>query len=317
LGALRTALWKFNLQLNEDKTGIAESKTLFNDRWKLEFGAIAISDLNSKRQEVDIHRFVDLTLQFCSDAKTGVPATWACRRLSRLTNFPENFEAILDALCRLARDFPSCTSHAAAFLINNQSRCRDPEISKRIVKWIKATMRRHLHHSHDFELAWCLLVAGVLRIPMDQADLPPFDSKPNSVVLALLGMLRERRLLSVPLWKWGWRAHLKQSGINGENWLPFYESVRRNWTTDKQIRHAVTSDPILAKMLAANVTFLEDQIFDVATINIWRRVFRISAARPTPQPASEDYEGKEAGPGDGTADEEFDDLDFIDNDYDA
>jgi hypothetical protein len=39
------------------------------------------------------------------------------------------------------------------------------------------------------------------------------------------------------------------------------------------MRSAITGDPILSKMLAAKVTFLEDQIFDAKRIYLSRRVF--------------------------------------------
>ncbi|MBC8270202.1 MAG: RNA-directed DNA polymerase, partial [Rhodospirillaceae bacterium] len=50
LGALRSALWKFNLQLNEDKTCVARSKTIHRERWKLEFEKAYISDDSAERQ---------------------------------------------------------------------------------------------------------------------------------------------------------------------------------------------------------------------------------------------------------------------------
>jgi hypothetical protein len=283
LGALRSALWKFNLQLNEEKTGVARSRTLFREKWKLEFGAIVLASSDPKVQERDIYRLVDLTLHFCSEARTGGPALWACRRLAELPRFPENFAVTLDAFFRLARDFPLCTSHVAAYLINNQSMCREPDIKKRVATWIKATIREHLQHAHDFELSWCLLVAGVLKITIEKGDLDSSTRRPNSVVFATLGMLRERGLLSVSLNHWGWRADFLKRRIYGENWLPFYEAVRRNWTRDKGIISAVTKDPILSKMLAAKVTFLEDQIFDATKINISRRFFRKAVQRQAAQ----------------------------------
>lgn len=108
---------------------------------------------------------------------------------------------------------------------------------------------------------------------VEEADLAPLSSRPSSAVLAILGMLNERGLLSFRFSKWPWRADLKKSGIYGENWLPFYEAVRRKWTTDKKMISAVNAGPILSKLLAAKVTFLEDRIFDAARIDISKRVF--------------------------------------------
>jgi hypothetical protein len=273
LAALRAALWTYNLQLNEEKTSVAHARDHFKDKWKLDFDAIVVADADTSRQEADIHRLIDFTLHFCSEAKTGAPAHWACRRLSSLKNVSRNFAVILDSVLRLARDFPSCTNHVAAFLINHQPECDEPDRRRRISTWIKSSFRAHAQHHHDFELAWCLLVSGVYRIILEKDDLASSEIRPSSVVFAMFGMLRERGLLEVPLSYWGWRADLKKDGIVGQNWLPFYEAVRRKWTTDKAMVAAVNAHPIFAKMLANNVTFLEDRIFDAARINVVARVF--------------------------------------------
>jgi len=99
-------------------------------------------------------------------------------------------------------------------------------------------------------------------------DFRSFDVMPNSVVFSMLGMLRERNLLSFPLSKWPWRSLFRKSTIYGEYWLPFYEAVRRKWTGDNDLISAVTDDPIFGRMISANVTFLEDRVFDASTINI-------------------------------------------------
>jgi hypothetical protein len=69
LAALRSALWNFNLQLNDEKTGVISSRLVFREKWKLDFDAIALSDLDEFQQESDIRRLLDLTLHFCSEAK--------------------------------------------------------------------------------------------------------------------------------------------------------------------------------------------------------------------------------------------------------
>jgi hypothetical protein len=293
LGALRSALWKYNLQLNDQKTAVVHSKAVFLDRWKLEFDAIAISDGDSSRQERDIYRLVDLTLHFCSEAGTGTPAIWACHRLSRLAIAKDNFTIILDALCRLARDFPACISHVAAFFINHQSACREVGARERVEKWIRSTLRTHSQQYHHFEVAWSLLVSGVLHISISADDLGKLDRRPNSVVLAILGMLHERNLLSKPLPRLDWRALFKQTGMYGENWLPCYEAVKRQWTKDKKLIAAMSNDPIFGKMLAAGVTFLEDRILEARQINIVRRTFKKARRQSTGEAMTQPYTGEE------------------------
>ena len=281
--ALRSALWEFNLQLNEEKTGIHLSQTLIGDLWKHELNSINVSHTNPRRQENEIYHLVDLTLQYCAEAETGAPASWATRRLGRTQIIMDNFSVHLNAMFRLARDYPSCLSHVVVFLINNKIVCNHPKFRDKIVVWLKGCIKVHHRHQHDIEISWLLLVAGVFQITLDEPELPPFGTMPNSIVFAILGMLSERGLLSVPLSKWKWRAAIKKEGVLGKYWLPFYEAVRRGWTTDQQIIVAVKSQPILSKMLDAQVTFLEDRVFDMTTINVVRRKFKSDTKFNTPR----------------------------------
>jgi hypothetical protein len=139
--------------------------------------------------------------------------------------------------------------------------------------WVSSILRLHLPHNHNFEVAWCLVAAGVLRIKLDPADIPLDGTFPGSVVLSLFGLLRERGLLDIPLSKWNWRARIHREGVLGENWLFAYEAVRRKWTSDRTLKNAMQQHPILALALSENVAFLEEMVLDAKNINLSRRVF--------------------------------------------
>ena len=274
LGALRAALWKFNLQLNEEKTKIVPSRISLSDKWEIEHGAFRLSGGNPRQQASQISRYLNLTLHLCEEAKTDTPALKACRRISQLRSKQENFQLILDTLFRLAREFPRCVSHVSSFLVNNKAFCLSKPNKIRIEKWVRFTLDAHAAHGHDFEVAWCLLVCGALGIKVRKTDVKSFGPLPNSIVLALLGLLKERKLLAVSLSSWPWRAEFKKLGVNSRYWLPYYEAVRRKWTTDKKLIAAVKSDAILNKMLISNVTFLEDRIFEAQKIDLMSRTFK-------------------------------------------
>ena len=122
-------------------------------------------------------------------------------------------------------------------------------------------------------MAWCLLAASVLDIKWNQSELGSNERTPNSIIFAILGLMKERGLLSFPLSFWPWRSEFKSTGILGQNWLPFYESVRRGWTTDRAIVGEVTRQPILNDMLSSGVTFLDIDALKASHIDLSKRVF--------------------------------------------
>lgn len=278
LGALRRALDNYNLHLNEEKSGVVRSYKLFTERWKLDFETLTVSDINPADQGRDIERLIEFSLHCCDESASALPATWACRRLLSLKNIEENFSTILVALLRLARDFPFCTSHVAEFLINNQKRCRSPEFSGRIKRWVTTMLDTHLKHRDDFEVAWCLVVCGVLKLQLDDKDLAAADARPNSIIFSIMGLLIQKGLLKTNLAKWGWRAEAKQNGVNSNNWLFVYEAVQRKWTTDRELVAAVKNDDVLGKMFSKDVSFLDDELLDVSSISVVRRRFQKKAS---------------------------------------
>jgi hypothetical protein len=262
------------LQLNEEKTKIVTSPLIFREKWKLDFDKAPLSRIDPEQQLHDIEYLVDLALNACFESRTGMPAQWACRRLSRATVLDGTFQALLDSMFRLSRDFPICVSHVVSFLINNQQLCANQEIKTRVHNWIRSIVAIHLPQGHNFEVAWSLVAAGVLRIRLDDGDVPLDGTFPGSIVLALLGLLRERNLVSFPLSRWDWRGQLRAQGTFGENWLLLHEAVRRKWTTDKKLIGYANGHPLMSQALRENVAFLRDDVLDAQRINLDRRTFR-------------------------------------------
>jgi Reverse transcriptase (RNA-dependent DNA polymerase) len=278
LRAIRQVLWKYNLQLNEEKTKIITSPLIFREKWKLDFDKAPLSQIDPEQQLRDIEYLVDLALNACFESRAGTPAQWACRRLSRAKVLVGTFHPLLDAMFRLSRDFPICISHVVGFLINNQALCCDPKIKTRVHSWIRSILASHLPQGHNFEVAWCLVAAGVLRIKLEEADVPADGTFPGSIVLALFGLLWERNLISFSLSRWDWRGILRKQGTFGENWLLLYEAVRRKWTNDRKLISHANGHALLSLALKENVAFLRDDVLDAQRINLDQRTYRPRAA---------------------------------------
>ncbi len=85
LDSIESALWMYNLQLNEEKTFISETKFIYDDYWKRDFDELKFHNLTKITDKKKIKYIVDAALYHCEREKTELPAIWACRRLISLS----------------------------------------------------------------------------------------------------------------------------------------------------------------------------------------------------------------------------------------
>lgn len=273
LSDLETALWDFNLQLNEDKSGVKPTKHKHTEIWRYEFDSIKTKHLNSKDERSTILGLLDKALHLSAIEGNELPAVWASRRLLNLNRYEENLSLLLDTFLRLGRDFPSTMKHVSEFIINNREIFHDEKRAKKLRRWIVSSIRSNLPKENDLEVALALFICGVLSISLEKNDFPEFETLPGPVSFALIGLLRQHRLLNFPLGEWNWRPTYKQMGATSPIWLPLYEAVLRGWTSDKSLEKEVTKLPLLNELRKNKVTFLDDGLFKLAQINFARRFY--------------------------------------------
>jgi hypothetical protein len=279
LSALRNALSEFNLQLNDDKTSIDSVRTIFTDRWRFELIQRPLHEHGRPDSEAkNIRDYSELALYHALSTGSASPVRWATRRLHNMRFDSRNFHLLLSVLLRFGRDFPTCIDLVATFIINNKVACRQSSVFPEVEQWLRAIFRSEGQHGHDFEVAWALVVCGALDIKVSRSDFGAYSESVCSVVFAILGLLSERHLLSDPLSRFEWRTETKKSGVHGIHWLMFYESVRRKWTSDRAMVAEVANDPFMSALTNANVSFLDDSIFDVRINLARRRLIRIPKA---------------------------------------
>ncbi|MGE3477669.1 MAG: RNA-directed DNA polymerase [Rhodospirillaceae bacterium] len=143
LTALRRALWNFNLQLNEQKSRVVSSRQPSLEKWRHDLDRMRVADANSKAQREDISRLVDVILHACNEAGSSLPAVLGSSRFHRLKNVEKNFDVILEALFRLARDFPACLLRAMREMMQSiQTELQKPQPDTSKVVEATSTMRR-------------------------------------------------------------------------------------------------------------------------------------------------------------------------------
>jgi len=274
LARLREALWSFNLQLNDQKTGIFRSSTVHREKWQLDFDYIKLAARNIEQQRRDIDHLNELALYHCNATNSERPAIWACRRIAELRYDNRNLGLILDVLFRLSRDFPSCVSHVVEFLINNQARCGHPEHIPRVTSWLMHMISSHIQQFHDAEAAWCLVAAGVFQLHLTERELHPDQGRPGPIVFAIIGLLT------------AWTGELSAFQVAVARGL---QAGGPPLSTLAALIAGIRSQSTLSRVLDNGVTFLEDRIFDAAAIDLRRRTFnraRVPTAEQRQVPGS-------------------------------
>ncbi|MCW3475714.1 RNA-directed DNA polymerase [Limobrevibacterium gyesilva] len=261
LDALRRVLWEYNLHLNEGKTRIVRSSLIFGEEWRHEMENFVVESGSRSRQQTSIERFLDVTLRLCNTRQDAQAAAFFCRRLLTIDIASQNLPLIRDCLLRMGRDFTTCLKFVFQFVISNLSFCQTSGSKKLFAAWIQQILETHSSRGHDLEVSWMLILCGVLGIRVDQNFMALNDRTVSPVVLSMLGLLSADGLLAERWDDWQPTDHGTASVENGRNWLPYYEAVRRNWTTNTEIISPIRGDPLFSKLLKWDVTFLDNVDF--------------------------------------------------------
>lgn len=280
LGEVKNALLQFNLQVNEDKTFVTETKVVFDEYWKKDFNEHLLSRSKKISDKNKVKLIVDTALYHCKMEKSELPAIWACRRLISISGSINDKTSLVDAFFRIGRDFPSTSKHVAEFLINNKTNLSESKTIERISTLVRNAIAFNYNKKNDLEFSWMLLIAGIYGIKLKKTDFGTIDYVPGSIAFAIIGLLRQHSILDFPLSVWDWRSRFKDGGIYGKDWLPLYESVLRRWTSDKKIIALVKSSPYFSVLLTDKISFLDDSILKVSKIDFKRRKFVVTENKP-------------------------------------
>ena len=276
LGDLRSKFWAYNLQLNEEKTAIIDSRLEFAPAWEHELDDVSVQKSDFVSQRTQIARLLDSALAVAATHNDSSAAKFAASRIVRCKLFNENFPLALDSMFRLARDYSDCTGQLAEFLINSSDNVKKLHLVGRVERGLKKLTAFHSKRNHDFEVVWCLLASSPFGIKWGIADITISNGLPQPTTLAMLGLMNERDLLNFKFSSLNWKAKLKALGPMSNYWLPYYEAVRRKWTADKGMLAQVNSNIIFQEMLSEKVTFLEDSILKATKLNLKKRSFKFT-----------------------------------------
>lgn len=277
---LRTKMWSYNLQLNESKTAIVDTRSEFMEVWQHELDSFQIGRRTISRQKSNIERLVDAALSISEKNLESTAAKIAMARIARSKLFDENFPMALDAVFRLARDYSDCMNKLVEFLMNSAATIKKINLELRVARGLKKLVKFHAQRKHDYEVVWCLLAASSFGIKWNKEDLGIESELPQPTTLAMLGLLNEKKLLEFRFSSLNWRSQVKAFGPMSQYWLPYYESVRRKWTGDKKMIASINANAVLKSMLAANVTFLEDTVLNAKHLDLKKRKFNPNKKLP-------------------------------------
>jgi hypothetical protein len=257
LDALRSALWAFNLYLNDRKTGIVRSADIAQNIWKYEIESFPLPNKDEKAQRQQLQRLVEVTIQHCHAQADSRPAVSFCKRVMDMKIMAVNLGFVLDCLLRIGREFPANIKTVARFAIEYKNALRKQPMQGMLDRWTREVLELHGPRGHDLEVCWTLIIRGVMRL---KVDLSMFgDTKSFSpLVLCILGLLQEQYLLTEPWDVWNETSEITGGLASGRHWLPNYEAVRRKWTSDRDILDAIKAEPLLNRLRKADVTFLDD-----------------------------------------------------------
>lgn len=275
--AWESALGRYELLINPEKTLIAEGPVGLDTSWRTRLRQFAIRTESERRAANDIVAFFDLAFELARETPREAVISWAVQRFRDFPFGDETWRAFSDLLLPAAIAEPSCLRYVSRALADGRTAGRKPNIT-RLSRTMNALVEHHAPLEHGAEVAWALWILCENDGKLDAEATRAVASMADNASLILLLHLLDRHLADASSADLSAieNACRATNALEGTDWLLAYESARHGWTSDSTVQ----GDPFFRRLLKLGVKFFDPG--DVARL----------AKAPTTTPGVEPSSGK-------------------------
>lgn len=251
-------LFSFGLHLNDNKTHVKNSIDFPINRNFDEMRRFKIDMSGWTKQSNSFHDFFNLAYLCAQESHDQAPVVWACKKLLNTNNTQKHFSTLLTFFLRAAKDFPICLPYLHDFLGAHPSGANAENAYNLLKRWLRGATERAVKSEHHFEIIWILLIHYSINFPVNSDIILNSSVERHSLIRLILKILHEKGCIQekIPLKRWNSEA--SKAGLNSDQWIFAYESVRRKWTKNSNLISSVKNHSIFSVFLSDNVSFIDD-----------------------------------------------------------
>ncbi|NEW97295.1 RNA-directed DNA polymerase [Rhodopseudomonas sp. BR0G17] len=252
LHALQEALHSYELELNDEKTGISESSTLIDETWIHEVDNILDGYGSIKTRLID--RAFDRAFKLAELSASDSSLKYLIRAVDRLTSEGViEFWEVEHNVVRSMVSYPHCLDYCILLFLKQQKLGRDnSKLWKRV---IDQELRRHLALSHDHEVSWLLVAVLGAEIDLGKIAFVPDPNRQIVNTLLLQSLDSGRLAFEVSSFL---EEVVPDSEVNS-NWLLSNEIVANGWSTSSvRARISQRRNQVVGK----NISFIKNDFMD-------------------------------------------------------
>jgi hypothetical protein len=229
LSAIRDAIRSYELDINESKTAVLNSRDDLEPYWPVEIRREIerYSDGSSSKgkKRADFIHFLDEILRLASTRRDDGIVKYALRKIDELEIWSGYWELLEPFLVRVAISFPHCWDYVARVVAwRNKLKSVDKSLWRGVVH---RTIKQSGNSGHDSEITWALWLLKELEEPLeiDAFELVLRRCGPFPSLIALNVHAASKATYKVP--KEVLLDKLGDQPMLGSSWLLAYEGDRQ------------------------------------------------------------------------------------------
>lgn len=241
---VREILREFELQMNEEKTGIHEMPQALESEW--------ISEINSLNiDEEHLISFVNNIYSIMNEYPNEEVLRYAFSRLKRI-KIKKNQWSIVEAFLLNSFIYDATAAPLACSILSKFYHRKYGINKSKVLRIVETLLNKMKSQDCEYELLWALWLCKLLNVKLTDALLKKMIDVTNPlIILILLFDYRNNESLD----KTKWMKYMVEDELYGPNWILAYEALKRGWLPSKNGVNYLENDGFFKALYSNNVSF--------------------------------------------------------------
>ena len=244
LQVIRNVLREFELEINEEKTGIHNMPQSLEPKWLSQINSLSID-------ENHLISFINNVYSIMIDNPNGEVLRYAFARLKRIKIKKEQWP-IIQAFLLNSFIYDATAAPLACSILSKFYHKKYGIDENMVLQVVHTLLNQNAVKDCEYELLWALWMCKLLKVKLDDELLKKANTiKSPLLILIILFDYRHNSSLD----KSEWIKYMTKEELYGDRWLLAYEALKRGWLPSKDGTNYLEADDFFSVLDRQNVYF--------------------------------------------------------------